>query len=111
MRRRKASNISAAKVCKLFQKWIAVESDTRRNFNIKYGDFLPTSLQDDIERPFVEILFSEGHTANNSNFELTRQVDITDQMVYDSMEDILRQVFKDLQANWKTLFSELSASE
>jgi len=59
LQRRKSYNIAAEKVCYLFQKVMKSERKQRDNFNGKYGDYLPVSIQEDLQLQPIDILFND----------------------------------------------------
>jgi len=66
------------KVCSLLQKGMSSELETREQFNRQYGDYLPISIQNDLEKQPMEILFNEQQASESINYKLVESLEITD---------------------------------
>ena len=74
--RRKAQNQAIKEVCKLFQSCIKSERKLREQFNKKYGEYLPVSIQGDLAKQPFDILFCQEECLTAANYQFIDKVEV-----------------------------------
>mmetsp|Transcript_15275 Transcript_15275/g.25834 ORF Transcript_15275/g.25834 Transcript_15275/m.25834 type:complete len:237 (+) Transcript_15275:648-1358(+) len=107
LQRRKQVNIATEKVCYLLQRYLKSERETREQFNLRFGDFLPVSIQYDLQTQPIEVLLNGHELAASSKINLIEKVEVGKEQILLRLKDILRRIFKDVKLN----FDELTRSD
>lgn len=94
LQRRKAYNCAVEKLCYHLEKIIKKERSTRDNFNLKYGDYLPKSIQSDLQLQPTQILFSTEDSIVSSGYQFIEKVEIKKEDIIEKLQDIISKVFK-----------------
>jgi hypothetical protein len=71
------------------------ESKTREQFNRKYGDYLPISIQGNLWAEPIEILVNHEEVEVSQAYEFIDKIDTKKEAVAAKFQEILLMVFKD----------------
>ena len=103
--RRKAYNIALERLCTIFKRALKAERKAREGFNRKYGEYLPISIQGDLQQQTIDIIFSNQEVALSKEYNFIDQIEISKDLIVEKFVDIFNKLFSDIKVNFKELIS------
>ena len=94
--RRKSFNVAFVKMCNNLQKVAKQERNEQKNFNTKYGDYLSSTLQSDLMKSPISIMFNHQENFVNNQLEFSEEIVPQKEDVLTKFQEILGKVFKDI---------------